>query len=279
MVNYNIKLRDARWGFAIIFIVMFTMCTIPISSPIPILPWTQAGYNYIQSLPPGSIILYSNQYGSPGPTFDPFAKAFLFQVMRQHLRLVVVCPALIFVPYTDRVLHEAGLFDPANNFVYGKDFVYLGFMAGMEAGCALLAKDFSAVFASVDYYGNSISSLPLMNDVHNAYDIKLVVIIFDYLPEPYAWIRQWRPIYKVPIILAHYADPSAWLPYYYTGDLIGISSDSDGGAQYETLVGRPGLATALATLTSTLFILEACTIVAGSVVFWVTRYRKKEVKA
>lgn len=269
-----VKLRDSRWAYLAIFIVMFALCNVAIPSPIPILAWTKALYDYIDRLPAGSLVLVSNQYGSPGPTFEPFAHAFLYQLMVKHLRLVVVSPALIFVPWADRLLHETGWFDPANGKIYGVDFVNLGFLPGMEAGIATLAKDVSAVY-KIDYYGTDVNSLPIMKDFKSATDAKIVVIIYDYNPEPYSWIRQWRP-YGVPIALHHYGGPATWLPYWNTGDLIGVSSDIDGGAQYETLVGVPGLATALTTLSSSMFLFQAATIVAGSVFFWYQKLAKKK---
>jgi hypothetical protein len=278
-----VKLRDARWGYLILFITMFVMSSYAIPSPIPILPWTQKLFNYVDALPAGSLILVANSYGSPGPTFEPFAYAFMYHCFKKDLRLVFVAPALIFVPWVDRMLTETGWGGGgvgAGGKVYGVDYVFLGFLPGMEAGIKSLAENVALVYNDYDYYGKPISSLPIMNDFKSARDISLVMIIYDYNPDPYSWMRQWgiSSIYKVPIGLHHYAGPATWLPYWNSGDLIGISSDMDGGAQYETLVGKPGLATALTTLSSTFFLLQAGVIVAASVVFWYTKLtRKKEV--
>jgi hypothetical protein len=273
-----VKLRDARYGYLVLLALMFVMCQVTIPSPIPILRWTKALWDYVEALPAGSLILVSNQYGSPGPTFEPFAYSFMHQCFRKNLRVVVVSPALIFVPWADRVLSDTGWGGGgvgANGKTYGVDYVNLGFLAGMEAGIATLAKNPKDVYTSVDYYGKPISSLPIMNDFTGAAAIKIVVVIYDYNPEPYSWMRQWRP-YGIPIALHHYGGPATWLPYWNTGDLIGVSSDIDGGAQYETLENKPGLASALTTLSSTFFILQAATIVIASAVFWGSKLTKKK---
>ena len=273
-----VKLKDVRYGYLILLALMFIMCQVTIPSPIPILRWTKALYDYVDALPAGSLILVSNQYGSPGPTFEPFAHAFLYQCFQKDLRVIIVSPALIFVPWADRLLIETGWGGGgvgAGGKVYGVDYVNLGFLPGMEAGIATLAKDVPAVYNANDYYGKPISSLPIMQDFKSATDIKIVVIIYDYNPEPYSWMRQWRP-YGVPVALHHYGGPATWLPYWNTGDLIGVSSDIDGGAQYETLVGQPGLASALTTLSSTFFILQAIVIVIASIVFWYGKLSKKK---
>ncbi len=275
-----VKLKDARWGYAILFIIMFSMSSYAIPSPIPILPWTQDLFNAVDALPAGSIILVSNTYGSPGPTFEPFAYAFMYHCFKNNLRMVFVCPALIFVPWVDRMFGETGWGSGGvgeGGKVYGVDYIYLGFLPGMEAGIKSLAENVANVYNDYDYYGKPLSSLPIMNDFKSAHDVALLMIIYDYNPDPYSWMRQWRP-FNVPIGLAHYAGPATWLPYWNSGDLIGISSDMDGGAQYETLVGKPGLATALTTLSSTFFLLQAGVIIAASVVFWYSKStQKKEV--
>ncbi len=280
-----VKLVDRRYGYLLIYIMVFTLTTVPITSPISILEWTRSLYDYVDTLPPGSLILYSGQYGSAGPTFQPFAMAFLYHCMRNNLRLVGVCPSLIFIDWLDLDLHASGWLDPgvvkprpgdtmSNGKTYGTDFVYLGFLPGQEAGLANLAKDSRMVY-KLDYYGNDIETLPIMQDFRSAEDIDLVLILFDYYPVPISWVRQWRP-YGTPIGLAHYASPGPYLPYYYAGDYIGISSDIDGGSQYETLVGKPGLATALTTLSSTLHLLQAVVIIAGSVVLYATKFSGRE---
>jgi len=276
---------DRRYGYLLIYIMVFALVTFPIPSPIPILEWTQSFYDYVDTLPPGSLILYSSQYGSAGPTFQPFAMAFLHHCMMNDLRVIGVCPCLIFIDWLDLDFHLAGWIDPGvtkpkpgqamtNGKTYGVDFAYLGYLPGMEAGFANLAKDSRMVY-KLDYYGNDVETLPIMQDFRSAVDIDLLVVLFDYLPMPIAWVRQWRP-YGVAIGLHHYASPGQYLPYYYAGDYIGISSDIDGGAQYETLVGVPGLATALMTLSSTLHLLQAAVIIAGSVVLYVTKFGKEE---
>ena len=67
---------DVRYGYLIIYIMVFTLVTVPVPSPVPILEWTRELYDYVDTLPPGSLILYSSQYGSAGPTFQPFPKRF-----------------------------------------------------------------------------------------------------------------------------------------------------------------------------------------------------------
>lgn len=262
---------DARYGYLLMYIIMFTLATVPIPSPIPILEWTRALYDYVDALPPRSLIVVSSQYGTPGPTFEPFAFAFMHQASINDLRVVMVGPALAVHQWNDLLLRNTGWFDTKE---YGVDFVNLGYLPGMEAGIANFASDPHMVF-KVDYYGNDIETLPIMNDFRSAEDIAFLQIIFDMLPEPISWVRQWRP-YGVPIGIHHYSGPGQYLPYYYAGDYIGISSDLGGGAQYETLVGKPGLATALTTLSSSMHLIQVVVIVVASVAYWYVKLTKRE---
>jgi len=269
-VRKMVKL-DARYGYLAIYIIMFTLATVPIPSPVPILEWTKALYDYVDALPPRSLIVMSSQYGTPGPTFEPFALAFLHHALIKDLRVVMVGPALAVVHWNDLILRGTGWFDTKE---YGVDFVNLGYLAGMEAGIAVFASDPHMVFER-DYYGNLIEELPIMQDFRSAEDIAFLQIIFDMLPMPIAWVRQWRP-YGVPIGIHHYGGPGGYLPYYYAGDYIGVSSDLGGGAQYEYLVGKPGLALALTTLSSTMHLLQVGVIVVASVAYWYVKLTKRE---
>ena len=111
---------DKRYGYLLIYIMLFTLASVAIPSPIPILEWTRTLYEYVDALPPRSLILVSSQYGTPGPTFEPFAHAFLYHALKNDLRLVMVGPALAVVHWNDLILRGTGWFDTKE---YGVDFV------------------------------------------------------------------------------------------------------------------------------------------------------------
>ena len=103
---------DSRYGYLALYIIMFTLATIPIPSPVPILEWTQSLYDHVDALPPRSLIVVSSQYGTPGPTFEPFAFAFMYHALMKDLRLIMVGPALAVVHWNDILFHNTGWIDP-----------------------------------------------------------------------------------------------------------------------------------------------------------------------
>ncbi|MEM2006647.1 MAG: hypothetical protein QW154_03340 [Sulfolobales archaeon] len=92
----------------------------------------------------------------------------------------------------------ADLFDGKE---YGKDYVYLGYIAGGEAAFASLAKSIKGTI-SVDNYGNRLEDLSLMKEVDKATDFDLVIIVSSGTDTFSYYIRQWYTPYGVPLLFA-----------------------------------------------------------------------------
>jgi hypothetical protein len=116
-----------------------------------------------------------------------------------------------------------------------------------------LAKDFRSVF-SVDYFGNDIESLPMMQDINEATDFTMVnsfaiAVDTSYV---YTWNRQ----YGVPVnqVLVAVCIPMGY-SFWRAGLIVGMIPGARGCAELEVLLGEPGLGllTSDALTTSHLF--------------------------
>ena len=140
--------------------------------------------------------------------------------------------------FTEKALNEINAYERK---VYGEDFVHLGYIAGDEAAIAGLCRDIHGLL-KVDYHGNPISELPMMNDINDANDFTLV-IDFTASADSQFWLNQAYAPYGTDVAfgLTAVKVPDAYA-YYTAGQIFGIIESLKGAAQYEILINRPGIA-------------------------------------
>ena len=120
---------------------------------------------------------------------------------------------------------------------YGVDWVFLGWAAGGgEVVAAAVALDIHAVYP-LDYYGDPIDSLPLMQEVHSVDDIDFLISSSGAL----SLLRQFNSPYGTPMIAgASGLKTAEYLPFYNPLQLKGIVMGMGGAAQYERLLVNDG---------------------------------------
>jgi hypothetical protein len=124
--------------------------------------------------------------------------------------------------------------------VYGEDYVFLGFVAGQETGMRAFATDVRSVM-STDSYGTSFDDLPIMKDFHSATDAVGIVCAGNFYSEQI--IMQIQAVAGVPIVIQASGGGASAGMGFYPEPVIGMMAGIKGGAEYESLLGRLGLAT------------------------------------
>ena len=269
MVKY-----DARYVWFVLYLILILFTVFPVSLPMEISPPSQAAYDFVESLPDGSLVMCVVEYGGPGVMWHPFAMALLHQLEIKDVRVVFLCDHLPYVTWIDEVIDDSGY---RANREYGVDYVNLGFLAGDEAGAAALATDPHGVYVE-DYYGNDIDTLEIMDDFNHATDIDLVVTIEDVGLCMAGFMRQWQEPYGVPLF-PHVKTGGyrSILTFWTAGNIVGGTDGEIGGAMYENLVGRPGKASAVMTTSSVCHFLFVAMIILGNINYFYKR-GKGEVK-
>lgn len=80
--KYSPDRIDRRIVWWIIFIVVLVPLVIPVTLPLTVNPTTVKVYNYVQSLQPGSVALYSfGLTAGSWPEVDPVARALFWHLM------------------------------------------------------------------------------------------------------------------------------------------------------------------------------------------------------
>lgn len=225
----------------IIFILMGLSILVPVLFPIPLEfevdERVQNLYEAVERLPEGSTVLVSADF-DPGsrPELEPFYRANLDHLFRKNVKVVVAtlwpyAPGLV-LPILDE--HAA-----KNGKVKGVDYTFLGFKEGKELVMKEMGVNLRQTFPT-NYEGTPLDQLPIMNGLKQLKDFPLVILISAGSPGTKEWVVQVQAQYNLKMISSCTAVQTPdYIPYYKSGQLLGLAGGMPGSAQYEKLVGVP----------------------------------------
>ncbi|MDP2858052.1 MAG: hypothetical protein Q8P50_08760 [Bacillota bacterium] len=209
----------------------------PVPMPLVVKQETRDLYDSIEKLTPGDTVVMCFDY-SPGTASDIHAAAVAVftHLMRRGVRVIAVS----FVPDGPQFAAQALATAPKEK-TYGKDFVDLGYRAGGENAIAAFAQDVARTFPA-DSKGAPLAQLPLMAGIKTARDFALVIEMSGGTPGPAEWVRQVGQAFgcRIGAIVTTVMVPPN-LAYVQSKQLMALLYGLRGAAEYELLVGRPGL--------------------------------------
>jgi hypothetical protein len=247
----------------------------PLKLPISISSRTRKVYSYIDGLKPGSNVFIDFDYDPAGRgEIEPQAAAMMKHLFDKKCKLVFVSMGTTG-PVMFEILRKTNP-DLFAGKEYGKDWVNIGYVAGGESAAAGLAKTISGTVA-VDAYGNPIGGLPLIKEADNAEQYALAIIYTTGTDTLYYFVRQWFTPYKTPLILGILGvmGPAAE-PFVAAGQAVELMVGQVAGAEYEVLVGRPGIGLGAMDAQSTSHAIILIFIILGNIMFWSVRLRGEE---
>ena len=266
---------DRRWIFVIIAVVVMYPLFKPLGLPIRPTESSQEVFNTIEALPQGSKVLLSCDYGpSTKPEIHPMAVGVLRHLFEKGHQVYVTClwPDGQFMARDalDQVAeNEYGL-------NYGEDYVLLGFRSGNEAVIKGIVSDIRKMY-TIDSRAIPIGDIPMMKDIKNISDFDLLFSASAGYPGTVEWVQ-----------LA--ADPTGItmssgvtsiqvnevMPYVDAGQIKGILAGMPGAAEYEKLIGKPGIGTSGMDAQSIAHIVIVMFIIFGNIAFYLERQRSKK---
>ena len=226
---------DRRWLFLLVFLGVATPIILPIGLPVTTTGPTRSAYEFVEALPPGSVVLLSFDYGpSSGPENDPMADAFLRQCFVKKLP-VVVCALFANGGLTLANNSLARVTAQFPSLRYGVDYVNLGYKDGAAAVLRSLDKDFTRSFPA-DIHGTPVAQIPIMKGVHSIRDVKVVYSVATGVIGEY-WITQMHPQSGTPVIVGPTAVAAPkYYAYLNAGQMVGMVGGMKGAAEYERLL-------------------------------------------
>lgn len=264
-------------------VVIITYCVVfPFSVPITISARTRHMYQLISEVPDGSTILVNDESGPSvwrTPDQYPNVIAVMYQLLRKNCKFIFFSSMM---PDNSQLFIDmeikSGDFPIAATpgKVYGIDWVIVGWVAGMEAGLAEFGKDLKAAKV-IDWLGNSLYDMPLMKNIKSAADFDLLLIASGTLGDTEGVFRQIQTPYKLKtVVCTGTSTQPSYMAYVSSGQVQEVIYGPQIAAEYETLIGRPGvgLATVSSTTTMVAYSIVVFFIIGNIPIFARMRWRK-----
>ncbi len=240
------KLRniDRRVLYVLIIVIIALALIKPIGFAIVPSQDTIKAYDYIESLPSGSVVYLGMEFSAGGiPELMPQIQSMIRQGFRKDLKFIAGGMWVMAGDMAEKAFSIVADEFPGKQ--YGVDWVNIGYKPGGEVVLEKMVSSLYETCVGVDYYGNDLNTLPLMAEVPTIKDVDLISVFCTGTPGEREYIRHVTSPYNVPIIAGLIAvnAPQA-MPLVQAGQLITVLTGMKSGAEYEVLVGVPGLASA-----------------------------------
>ena len=265
------RLETRHWTFIGLFVVVTAAMLIHIPVKLRISPNTQKMFDYIDSLPAGSVLIISFDHeASSLPEIRPLSVAILRHAFKKDLKLIGVSllseGTLIGYRMMQSTADEYGR-------KYGTDYVYLGFRPQYIAAILSMGESIEQTYPQ-DYLGQPYGSFPLTKMIRNYGDVAAVISIADGNFTTH-WIEYGAARYNVRVLAAVTAAMvTSYDPYLASGQLYSMVGGLIGAAEYEKLlgIGGGGARGMLAQTSSHMYVILL--IVIGNGVYFTTRSKK-----
>jgi len=277
LINTILKLGkvDRRWIFLIIALVVLIPLLFPLSLPIRATATTQLVYDAVEKLPHGSKVLLSCEYGpSTKPEIHPMVISFLKHCFKNGHKVYVTClwPDGQFL--ADEALEEVA----KNEFqlTYGIDYVMLGFRPGNEAVVKGIVSDLRKVY-TIDSRGTKITEIPMMDGITKFEDFDFLFSGSAGYPGTIEWVQYAVDQTNIPMSTGTTSiQVNEVMPYVQAGQVQGILAGMPGAAEYEKLIGSPGIGTSGMDAQSVAHLVIVLFIVLGNLGYFIERNREKK---
>jgi hypothetical protein len=265
---------DRRFIFLLIGLAVFIPLLRPIDLPIRTTPTTEKVYNAIDAIPANSKVLMSFDYGpSTKPEIHPMTLGVMRQLLRKDHQIYITCL------WPDGLYMALDALDEINkefDLVEYEDYVLLGFRPGNEAIVKGLASDLRKVY-TVDAKGVMLADIPMMDGVNNLKDFQFIFTGSAGYPGTFEWVQYGGDPTGVPLSSGTTSiQVNEVMPYVNSGQVRGILAGMPGAAEYEKLIGTPGIAIQGMAAQSFAHLVIVLFIVLGNLAYFITERRERK---
>jgi len=265
---------DRRFIFLLIGLAVFIPLLRPIDLPIKETPTTRKVYDAIEAIPANSKVLMSFDYGpSTKPEIHPMTLGVMRQLLRSDHQIYITClwPDGLYMALDalEEISEEFEL-------VEYEDYVLLGFRPGNEAIVKGLASDLRKVY-TVDSKGTMLADIPMMEGVNNLKDFEFIFTGSAGYPGTFEWVQYGGDPTGVPLSSGTTSiQVNEVMPYVQSGQVKGILAGMPGAAEYESLIGTPGIAIQGMAAQSFAHLVIVLFIILGNLAYFITERRERK---
>jgi len=166
------------------------------------------------------------------------------------------------------------------NYVYGTNYLNLGYWAGYEAGLSQLAAGGFQATAKDFSQNQALSTFTAFANVKTLRDIAVVIELAGSEDPLKMWMEQVQPSGSVKIIAGVSASVEPKARAYHdtpNNQLAAVVSGLIGAAQYEVLTSQTGLALTSLNAQSVAQLTLVLIVVLGNIVFWISHRQRRNV--
>ncbi len=266
----------------IIFILMAVLVLFPLLRPLGLGvssgPRAKAIFDAVEAIPPGKVLLISVDFDPASmPELYPMLVALMRHAFARDVQVLLCGLWITGAGLADKAITEI---PPEYNKSYGKDVVYLGWKAGVDAVILGMGENIKNVFP-VDYYGHPLDSLPMMRGVSKLKDIPFMVALSAGTPGFGDWLLYGQSRYGLRVGAGVTAVSAAdAYPYLQSGQLTGLLAGMKGAAEYEVMLQKKGYskaympAVAAMDSQSLAHVVIMVLVIIGNIAFFATRRRR-----
>jgi hypothetical protein len=231
---------DRRIVYLVLFVGITLALLIDFKLPVKATPNVRSVYEGVESLPSGSTILISFDFGPSTVTeLGPMAEAILHHCFGRKLKVIAVTLVPEGQGTTGTILDKVAAEYDA---VYGKDYAYLGYKAGNEVVILNMGQDLRRAFER-DVKGNALAEMEVTRSISSLSDLPYVIDLASGYPGVEEWIQYGEERYGFTLAAGVTAVMAPdFFPFLQSGQLAGLLGGLAGAAEYEHLIGRPGQA-------------------------------------
>lgn len=204
----------------------FLIITSPVVRPI---------FDKIESLPEGSKILMSFDYGpATVPENEPMGDALMYHCMMKKHKVYISALWPTGDIEAQKVIDQivVAQFPEA---IYGEDYIKLGFKAGNQGLINAIYTDLKGMYTT-DASGVSIHSFPMMKDVEKLPDFDLILGVCSGKPGLKEWVQFAGDRGNIPVAGGVTAVEAPLLYPYYPSQLFGLMGGLQGAAELQAAV-------------------------------------------
>lgn len=289
----KLNFRDTRLIYLMIFLVMFYASIAPMTLPLPTLKWVSDFYNTLEK---GGTV----SFATPARTFGPIkegSRVFIQfggetsslwgdmsegtydvfnYLVQKHAHLLIWASTATLANLLEVYVFPKIYGGPPNTWsLYGKEVVYLGFVAGADALIEQYRFSVKAITPR-DAYGASLTSLEMMQNFDALKSDADLIVGFDARAVDSAYVIRDNNL----VLLLGGTDSASYLAYYYTAGFVkGCIYGQNQAAQFEILSGIQGKAMSYAENTLFLAIIMVVVITSSNVMYrWKLRKTGEQTK-
>ncbi len=229
---------DARFLYALTFLVVLVPLFRPLGLPLNITPNTRKAFGLIDALPTGSIVFHSVSFD---PSTDaevwPQMMALSRHFMSKGLKVVYFPTSVGGSMYAEEIRAQLA---PKYDYVYGTDYAILPFKAGGESAIAAMV-DFHSLYTT-DVDGTVIKDMPIFAGFKGMDDVDMITTSSTGDDALYL-AKHIEPRFHTTIVVGGAATVLPVVgPYVSSGQIRAAISGLSGAAEYEVLSEMPGQA-------------------------------------